>query len=128
MKIDTDEIIEMAKQAANDAGRTVLKLADAAEAKTGEMLDRAKSGCRTLELKNEIVELKRKVGDVVCRAHRGGRSSQTELDDLLFELDAKIDELEAIKQKREANRVVCDFCGKSCPASSRFCPGCGSEL
>lgn len=124
MKIDTDDIIVIAKKAANGAS----KLAAAAEVKTGHAVDKAKLGYRIMELKADIGELKKKVGDLVCRAHRGQQTSQSELEDLLFELDAKIDELDALRARKTSGRTVCPGCGKACSAVSKFCDRCGAEL
>ncbi len=128
MRIDTDEIIVMAKKAARGAERQVSRLAATAEVKTGEAIDRAKVSYRIMELKAEIGELKKQVGDIVCRAHRGGETSQTELEDLLFELDAKIDELDGIRARRASGKTKCSSCGKVCSAVSKFCNECGAVL
>ena len=124
MKIDTDEIIVIAKKAAKGAS----KIAAAAEVKTGQAIDKAKLGYRIMELKADISELKKNIGDVVCRAHRGQDIKQTELDDLLFELDAKIDELESLRARRASVKTVCPSCGKACGIASKFCDRCGAEL
>ena len=124
MKIDTDEIIVIAKKAAKGAS----KIAAAAEVKTGEAIDKAKLGYRIMELKADASELKKRIGDLVCRAHRGQDIKQTDLDDLLFELDAKLDELESLRARRSAAKAVCPSCGKACAAVSKFCDRCGADL
>lgn len=128
MKIDTDDFVLIAKKAASGAGKTVSKFASAAEVKTGQAIDKAKLSCKIIELNSEIRELKVRVGDIVCRAHRGETTSQAALDDLLFELDAKIDEREALKLRRGNARCICPSCGKSNPASAKFCNECGTDL
>ncbi|MBR4942176.1 MAG: hypothetical protein IKZ19_09285 [Clostridia bacterium] len=128
MKFDTDDIVVLARKAAVGAGKKVNKFAAAAEVRTGDAIDKAKLGYRVMELKTEIAELKRKVGDLVCRAHRGEDICQTDLDDLLFALDAKIDELEGLKIRRDSVRIKCKSCGKICSAASKFCNECGAEL
>lgn len=128
MKIDTDDFVVIAKKAAHGAGKTVSKFASAAEVKTGQAIDKAKVNYKILELNTEIRDLKVKVGDLVCRAHRGEAINQTDLDDLLYELDAKIDERESLKLRRGFTKFVCPACGKCNPASAKFCNECGEDL
>lgn len=128
MKIDTDDFVVIAKKAARGAGKTVSKFASAAEIKTGQAIDKAKINYKIVELNSEIRELKVKVGDLVCRAHRGETTSQTALDDLLFELDAKIDERDSLKLRRGLVKQVCPACGKQNPISAKFCNECGEDL
>ena len=128
MKFDTDDIIIIAKKAAVGAGKKVSRFAAAAEVKTEKAIDKAKLSYMIIELNTEIRDLKVKVGDLVCRAHRGEETSQTELDDLLFELDAKIDEREALKLRRGATKLVCPTCGKINSTAAKFCNECGADL
>jgi len=91
---------------------------------------------RYVRLKGQIAPLvahdgltvQKHLSDLVCRAHRGQDIKQTDLDDLLFELDAKLDELESLRARRAAAKAVCPACGKACAAVSKFCDRCGAEL
>ena len=93
----------------------------------GQMLDTAKLNMKIFDLKTDINNLLREVGQTVYDSHLGRSADQSALEETLGQIDKKnraIDELKdriaALKHAKE-----CPACGASCGRDDKFCKRCG---
>lgn len=96
----------------------------------GQMVDVAKLNMKIFDLKTDINELLRKIGNVVYGAHLGSDSDQNTIESMLAELDEKHAAIEELKERIATLKHLreCPSCGAGCGRDDKFCKECGKEL
>lgn len=119
---------------------SVQKTADTAAETAQDMGKRAtqwissgKLNIRIMDLKNQVSEKLREVGQMVYSTHTGSPTDSESLLQKLREIDqlnAQIQTLTAEMQqgKEPQGAVVCPICGALARKNDKFCRSCGAKL
>lgn len=96
----------------------------------GQMVDIAKLNMKIFDLKTDIGDLLRGIGQVVYSTHLGKESDQSDVDTMLKSLDEKHAAIEELRERVAVLRSAreCPDCGSICGRSDKFCKTCGKEL
>lgn len=113
---------DTATEAAQDMGR-----------RATQWLSAGKLNIRVMDLKNQVSEKLREVGQMIYFTHTGSPTDSESLLEKLREIDelnAQIQVLSAEIQKAGEPQgvAVCPVCGMPAHKSDRFCRGCGARL
>ncbi len=125
-----NEVLNRAKAAAFTAGAAAGKGIDAAKSKGSEIAQSAKLSKKAFDLESDVDGLMQSIGKLVYDTHKGLEPSEGELEELLYEVDGKLAELEAVKEEMNGlkNAKTCPICGKTVSRDDSFCKSCGSSL
>lgn len=98
-----------------------------------QWISSGKLNIRVMDLKNQVSEKLREVGEMVYSTHTGSPTDSESLLQKLREIDqlhAQIQALDAeIRQGREPQCApVCPVCGVPARKSDKFCRSCGTKL
>ena len=124
------ELLERVRATAVDLGEAAGTTARSAGKYAGQMVDIAKLNMRIFDLKSEIADLLKDVGQVVYDTHRGQEASEGALDGLLAQLDEKSAAVDEVKERIAVlrNAKECPSCGNMCGRGDHFCKECGTQL
>ena len=124
------ELLERVRATAVDLGEAAGTTARSAGKYAGQMVDIAKLNMRIFDLKSEIADLLKDVGQVVYDTHRGQETSEGALDGLLAQLDEKSAAVDEVKERIAVlrNAKECPSCGNMCGRDDHFCKECGARL
>ena len=124
------ELLERVKSTAVDLGEAAGTTARSAGKYAGQMVDIAKLNMRIFDLKNDVNDLLRDVGQVVYDTHHGQEPSDGAMDELLTQLDEKHAAIDEVKDRIAVlrNAKECPSCGHMCGRDDRFCKECGAQL
>ena len=94
------------------------------------MVDVAKLNVKIFDLKNDVNDLLREVGQMVYDTHHGKEPSEGGMDELLQQLDEKNAAIDEVKERIAVlrNAKECPSCGNMCGRDDRFCKECGAQL
>lgn len=124
------ELLERVKATAVDLGEAAGTTARSAGKYAGQMVDIAKLNVRIFDLKNEINDLLRQVGQVVYDTHQGKEAAEGGLEALLERLDETTAAIDEVKDRIAVlrNARECPSCGNMCGRDDHFCKECGAQL
>ena len=124
------ELLERVKATAVDLGEAAGTTARSAGKYAGQMVDIAKLNVRIFDLKNEINDLLRQVGQVVYDTHQGKEAAEGGLEALLERLDESTAAIDEVKDRIAVlrNARECPSCGNMCGRDDHFCKECGAQL
>ena len=109
---------------------TVTKTAKFTKEKSTELYDITRLSFAINELESKIDKIFKNIGMLVYRDYEGGAEFAEDIDMLLKDIDAKYEEIAAIKD--ELNKIknvkVCPKCKKTNPTDANFCLSCGEKL
>lgn len=98
-----------------------------------QWLSAGKLNIRIIDLKAQVSEKLREVGQMVYSTHTGTPTNSDslleklrEIDDLNAQIRALTAEIETAKEPEGA--VVCPVCGALARRNDKFCRGCGAKL
>lgn len=113
-----DELKDKASDAAVVAGKAVSEVYEATKIKMA-----------VSEKKGTLKALYREVGEIVYKSYKSGTAEKDALEDKIAEIDAVLEEVEALKaQQMKIKKVrTCSGCGSEIPIECNFCPKCGKE-
>ena len=121
------ELLDRVRGTALTVGEAAGTTARYAAKCAGQTVDIAKLNMKIFDLKSDINNLLREVGQTVYDTHLGRTADQSALEEKLGQIDQKnraIDELKdriaALKHAKE-----CPACGASCGRDDKFCKSCG---
>lgn len=124
------ELLEQVRRTAASIGQSAGVYAQAAGKKAGQVADVAKLNLKIFDLKTEIDELLRKMGQMMYDTHKGKDVPQQVLTDILAQIDAKHEEIaqERARINTLRNSRPCPQCAASCAPEDKFCRACGADL
>ncbi|OUN06803.1 zinc ribbon domain-containing protein [Flavonifractor sp. An92] len=124
------ELLERVKATAVDLGEAAGTTARSAGKYAGQMVDVAKLNVKIFDLKNDVNDLLREVGQMVYDTHHGKEPSEGGMDELLQQLDEKNAAIDEVKERIAVlrNAKECPSCGNMCGRDDRFCKECGAQL
>lgn len=124
------ELLDRVKATAVDLGEAAGTTARSAGKYAGQMVDVAKLNVRIFDLKNDVSDLLRQVGQAVYDTHHGKEPSEGALDELLTQLDEKNAAIDEVKERIAVlrNAKECPSCGNMCGRDDHFCKECGTQL
>lgn len=124
------ELLERVKNTAVDLGEAAGTTARSAGKYAGQMVDIAKLNMRIFDLKNDVNDLLRDVGQMVYDTHQGKEPSEGGMDALLTQLDEKHAAIGEVKERIAVlrNAKECPSCGNMCGRDDHFCKECGAQL
>ena len=124
------ELLERVKATAVDLGEAAGTTARSAGKYAGQMVDVAKLNVKIFDLKNDVNNLLREVGQMVYDTHHGKEPSEGGMDELLQQLDEKNAAIDEVKERIAVlrNAKECPSCGNMCGRDDRFCKECGAQL
>ena len=124
------ELLERVKSTAVDLGEAAGTTARSAGKYAGQMVDVAKLNVKIFDLKNDVNDLLREVGQMVYDTHHGKEPSEGGMDELLQQLDEKNAAIDEVKERIAVlrNAKECPSCGNMCGRDDRFCKECGAQL
>ena len=97
-----------------------------------QWLSTGKLNIRVMDLKTQVAEKLREVGQMIYSTHIGSPTDSESLLEKLREIDelnARIRELNAeIQRATEQDGVICPVCGTLALKNDKFCRGCGAKL
>lgn len=113
-----DDLKDKASDAAVVAGKAMSEVYEATKLKMA-----------ISEKKGVLKTLYKEVGEIVYTSYKKGETAADDVEDKLSEIDAVVEEIEALKeQQRKIKKVkVCPGCGSQIPTDCNFCPKCGKE-
>lgn len=129
-----DERVKELLDRVRDTAATVSEAAETTARYAGkyasQMVDVAKLNMKIFDLKTDIGELLRGIGQVVYDAHLGRESDQNAVESTLKSLDEKYASIEELKVRIAVlrNARECPGCGAVCGRGDKFCKACGKEL
>ena len=124
------DLLGTIQRTAVQAGDVAADAAYGVGKKASALLSTAKLNIRVCELKSDVNEAFRQVGEMLYATHAG---RPTESDALLHKLEeidalkAQIDDLNA-QMGRESETNCCPVCGAASRSGDAFCRECGSSL
>lgn len=124
------ELLDRVRDTAATVGEAAETTARCAGKYAGQMVDIAKLNMKIFDLKTDIGELLRNIGQVVYDAHLGRESDQNAVESMLKSLDEKHAGVEELKGRIAVlrNARECPGCGATCGRGDKFCKTCGKEL
>ena len=124
------ELLERVRSTAVDLGEAAGTTARSAGKYAGQMVDIAKLNMKIFDLKSEIADLLKDVGQVVYDTHHGREAGEGALDALLAQLDEKNAAVDEVKERIAVlrNAKECPSCGNMCGRDDHFCKECGARL
>lgn len=123
MNQKTEELLSRVLEKAN-------AVADYTTQKANQVIDHTKQSYHRYELNNKISAAERRIGQLVYAAHTGHTVEQSELDDLLKQLEDLNREADELRAKRDTTdgKKVCPKCGRVCGVDDVYCAACGVDL
>ena len=124
------ELLERVRATAVDLGEAAGTTARSAGKCAGQMVDIAKLNMKIFDLKNDVNDLLRDVGQMGYDTHHGKEPSEGGMDELLAQLDEKHAAISEVKERIAVlrNAKECPSCGNMCGRDDRFCKECGAQL
>ena len=124
------ELLERVRGTALAVGEAAGATARCAGKCAGQMLDVAKLNMKIFDLKGDIDQDPRMIGQMVYHAHRGQETDHKAMDDLLADIDEKSAAIETLRERVVLLRhsKSCPACGAVCGQEDKFCRGCGASL
>ena len=124
------EMLAGGRVTAGDLGEAAGTTARSAGKYAGQMVDIAKLNMKIFDLKSEIADLLKDVGQVVYDTHHGREAGEGALDALLAQLDEKNAAVDEVKERIAVlrNAKECPSCGNMCGRDDHFCKECGAQL
>lgn len=121
---------ERVRELLDRARETAITVGEVAGKRAGQMVDVAKLNMKIFDLKAEVNQLLRQVGQLVYDAHRGEDTDTTPIDGLLADIDEKHEAITELKERVAAlkNSRECPVCGTLCGREDKFCKSCGAGL
>jgi transposase len=122
-------ILDSVQKTADTAAETAQDMGKRAT----QWLSAGKLNIRIMDLKNQVSEKLREVGQMVYSTHTGSPTDSESLLQKLREIDqlnAQIQALTAEMQqgKEPQGAVVCPICGALARKNDKFCRSCGAKL
>ena len=114
----------------DDAKRTVSVATSKVIKTTGEMYERSKLTLSISKIQNDIEKLYRDIGEMIYLGHGDNNISLDSVTDKCYEIDAKKQELDALKLQRATAKdaKLCSDCGAEVNVSSSYCAKCGNKF
>lgn len=96
----------------------------------GQTVDIAKLNMKIFDLKTDINTLLRQVGQAVYDTHLGRTADQSDLEDILRQIDEKNNAVNELKDRIAALKHAkeCPACGAACGRDDKFCKSCGQPF
>ena len=124
------ELLERVRNTAQAVGEAAEVTARCAGKCAGQMLDTAKLNMKIFDLKGDIDQDLRAIGQMVYDAHRGQETDHAAMDGLLAGIDEKSAAIENLRERVAVLRrsKTCPSCGMACGQEDKFCRECGAPL
>lgn len=124
------DLLGTIQRTAVQAGDVAADAAYGVSKKASALLSTAKLNIRVCELKSDVNEAFRQVGEMLYATHTGNHTDSDDLVRKLEEIDAlkaQIDDLNA-QIGRAGEAGTCPVCGANARSGDAFCRECGSSL
>ena len=124
------ELLDRVRDTAVTVGEVAGSTARFAGKCAGQMVDVAKLNMRIFDLKTDINDLLRDVGQLVYDTHRGADTDAGAVEALLGQIDGKHAAIDELKERGAVlkNARACPGCGAACGRDDKFCRACGQAL
>ena len=124
------ELLERVRGTALAVGEAAEVTARCAGKRAGQMVDVAKLNMKIFDLKGDIDQDLRAIGQLVYDAHRGQETDHKTMDGLLAGIDEKSAAIGSLRERVAVLRhsKTCPACGGACGQEDKFCRGCGASL
>ncbi len=127
--MNINEIIDKVKEGASRAGSFAAKTADTAGKEATKIFNKSKHSVNIMELNADIDRLCKEIGKLIYSAHKGEAENAELIEEKLCEIDAKYEEIEALRDKiDELSDVKTCVCGAKNPKNALYCHKCGKEF
>lgn len=127
-----DERLQAILDSVQKTATTATEAAQDMGKRATQWLSTGKLNIRVMDLKTQVDEKLREVGQMVYSTHTGSPTDSEFLLEKLREIDelnAQIRELSAeIQKAAEPDSVICPVCGTPAHKNDKFCRGCGAKL
>ena len=103
---------------------------DVALKATGEAVDTGKQKFNVVSLETKISKDYKALGELCYKKHKGEDIDFKKINELVADIDAKINEINEIKQaiKNAKAKRICAACGAAIEEDTIFCSYCGAKL
>ena len=103
---------------------------DVALKATGEAVDTGKQKFNVVSLETKISKDYKALGELCYKKHKGEDIDFEKINELVADIDAKINEINEIKQaiKNAKAKRICAACGAAIEEATIFCSYCGAKL
>lgn len=132
MEKQTSDILERIITTVNTAGDLAQHGLDSASKKAGDVWNCTKLRWKQADLNADVQQLYREVGRIVHSAHLDAKAPTDRLEQLLEQLDAKMEAMAAIEKefKSRKGERPCpnEICKGTIAADDLFCRHCGTAL
>ena len=97
---------------------------------TGEAVDTGKQKFNVVSLETKISKDYKTLGELCYKKHKGEDIDFEKINELVDDIDAKINEINEIKQaiKNAKAKRICAACGAAIEEDTIFCSYCGAKL
>lgn len=125
-----NELLDGIKEGAAYAGEFAARTAVTAGKKAGELFNTSKYNLVIFDIKNDIVDLLREIGELVYETHKSGKDNAEKIEEKLSEIEAKKARIEEIRGLIDEIKDAksCKSCGTRCEKSAEYCKKCGNKL
>lgn len=125
-----NELFEKVKKGAKEAGGFAARTATHAGKKAGEMFNTSKHQLTIFDLKNDISDLYKEIGELIYKTHRNGDETAEAIEEKLAIIDEKAERIEELRELIDEIKETktCGSCGAKSEKSADFCKKCGSKL
>ena len=125
-------ILDNVHKSAQDAANTATEAAQNVGKRATQLFSTGKLNIQLMDLKTQVSEQLRQVGEMVYATHTGSPTDSNTLLQKLQDIDvlnAQISTLDAQLQRAwNGGTVVCPHCGTSAKKGDQFCRNCGAKL
>ena len=125
-----NELLDSIKEGAAYAGEFAARTAVTAGKKAGEVFNTSKYNLVIFDIKNDIIDLLREIGELIYETHKNGKDNTEKIEEKLAEIDAKRERIEEIRDLIDdiKETKTCRECGKRSEKTAEFCKKCGKKL
>ncbi len=130
MEVNVEEFLEKLREIAAKTTEAAGLAAGMVGEKANAFMSSTRSNLKLFDLNSECEVLFKDIGMMIYNMHRGVEVLDEDMESKLAELDAKQEQISALRAEMEKERVTvtCPECGKKCSTDDAYCSGCGGKL
>ncbi len=130
MEVNVDEFLEKLREIAAKTTEAAGLAAGMVGDKANAFMSGTRSNLKIFDLNSECEVLFKDIGRMIYDMHRGVEVLDEAMESKLAELDAKQEQISALRAEMEKEKftVICPECGKKCSPADAYCSGCGGKL